>query len=392
MIMLSLALWLMAAPLLVMFGVFTAEMLFGQRSSTPSGAIGPAPRVAVIMPAHNEAAGIAAIIAAVKARLPEGAQLLVVADNCTDDTAALARAAGADVIERHDPTQRGKGYALAFGQAHLRNAPPDCVVIIDADCVPDAGAVAQLATLACATGRPVQARYLFTTDAGTSPMVQISNFAFLIKNFVRQRGMAHMGGPALLTGTGMAFPWPIFERAPLASGNIVEDLALGIHFTAQGLTPLFAESATVWSEAASEADTITQRRRWEHGFIATARGQALPLIAAAIKQGKWPLVLLGAHLLVPPLALLLLLSMALLLILAVGGLAGGGFAPFLTMSMLIATGLTLTLIAWVRFGQSTLYPATLLRLPAYLLWKLPVYLGLLRGGETQWVRTKRPDE
>jgi cellulose synthase/poly-beta-1,6-N-acetylglucosamine synthase-like glycosyltransferase len=392
MIMLTVALWLISAPVIIMLGMFTAEMLCGQWACKIVSSGGLPPTITVIMPAHNEAGGIAATIVAVTARLPEGTQLLVVADNCTDDTAACARAAGADVIERNDPDRRGKGYALSYGQAHLRSALPDCVVIIDADCVPDAGAVAQIAALACATGRPVQARYVFTTDARTSPMVQISNFAFLIKNFVRQRGMARMGGPALLTGTGMAFPGESFDRAPLATGNIVEDLALGIDFTAGGLTPLFAESAIVRSEAASEADTITQRRRWEHGFIATARAHAFPLIGRAIAQRSWPLFLLGSHLLVPPFALLLLLSVALLMLLGVGALIGGGFAPLMAVGAAGTTGLTLTLIAWVRFGQSTLRPATLLRLPAYLLWKLPVYLGLLRGGETQWVRTKRPGD
>ncbi|MFM9853416.1 MAG: glycosyltransferase family 2 protein [Sphingomonadaceae bacterium] len=393
MVAFTVLLWIVAAPCAVMFTIFTAEMLFGQANARTALVSDTALDMAIIMPAHNEARGIAAVIAAVTAALPARARLIVIADNCDDDTAELARAGGAEVIERHDPDRRGKGYALAFGQAHLRSAPPDCVVVIDADCVPERGAIEQIAALACLAGVPVQARYLFAADAHASPMVQISNFAFLIKNFVRQRGMAIMGGPALLTGTGMAFPWDIFSDAPLASGNIVEDLALGIYFSERGLAPRFAEDAIVWSDAASEADTIGQRRRWEHGFLATARDQALPLIIGAIKGGRWTLFLLGAHLLVPPFALLLTASICVFVLLASAAwFFGSSFAPALTLGAVMAVGVGLTLIAWFRFGQTTLPVFTLLRLPAYLLWKLPVYLGLLRGRETTWVRTKRPDE
>lgn len=58
----------------------------------------------------------------------------MVADNCTDDTARLASAAGAEVIERHDALLRGKGYALDFGVRHLAQQPPDVVIVVDADC------------------------------------------------------------------------------------------------------------------------------------------------------------------------------------------------------------------------------------------------------------------
>src|SRR3546814_20773180 len=72
----------------------------------------------LLVAAHNEAAGIAATVEALSAVAP-GAQILVVADNCDDATAAEARKAGADVVERHDPDRRGKGFALAFGREEL---------------------------------------------------------------------------------------------------------------------------------------------------------------------------------------------------------------------------------------------------------------------------------
>ena len=96
------------------------------------------------MPAHNESAAIAATLEDIKAQLRAGDRLLVVADNCTDDTAAVARLSGAEVVERQDSERIGKGYALDWGLRHLDKDPPDVVVMIDADCRLAEGAIDRL--------------------------------------------------------------------------------------------------------------------------------------------------------------------------------------------------------------------------------------------------------
>jgi glycosyltransferase involved in cell wall biosynthesis len=85
------------------------------------------------------------VIAAVKARLMAQDRLLVVADNCSDDTAGIAARAGAEVIERFDPDRRGKGYALDFGVRHLSTRRTEIVVIVDADCIVEGDAIDRLA-------------------------------------------------------------------------------------------------------------------------------------------------------------------------------------------------------------------------------------------------------
>jgi hypothetical protein len=80
--------------------------------------------LAVLVPAHNEAEGIATTLATILPQLRSSDRLLVIADNCTDATAEAARQAGATVIERHNLTQRGKGYALDFGLSRLRLTRP----------------------------------------------------------------------------------------------------------------------------------------------------------------------------------------------------------------------------------------------------------------------------
>jgi len=103
---------------------------------------GMRPRLAVLIPAHNEASIIAGTIRSVLPQLSTSDRLLVVADNCVNETAAIASAADAQVIERSDTTRRGKGYALDFGVRHLGTDAPDVVVIVDADCQVAASALA----------------------------------------------------------------------------------------------------------------------------------------------------------------------------------------------------------------------------------------------------------
>ncbi len=147
-------------------------------------------RVSVLIPAHNEAAMLGETLDAIvpQLRLDAGDRCVVVADNCTDYTAALARGRGVEVVERSHATDRGKGFALAAGMAALAGEEaasdespeesPDVVVIVDADCDVRDGAIDALATAASGTGRPVQALYLMDVpgDAGVGRWSQVLRF------------------------------------------------------------------------------------------------------------------------------------------------------------------------------------------------------------------------
>ncbi|HEY2902141.1 MAG TPA: glycosyltransferase, partial [Polyangia bacterium] len=134
----------------------------------PASSMGPA-RLAVLIPAHNESAQIAATISDVIDNLKGTARIVVVADNCSDDTALVAAAAGATVIERHDPERRGKGFAISFGLRHLDVDPPQAIILIDADCRVAAGSLQTLAELALRHQRPVQAEYLLVAPPTPRP-------------------------------------------------------------------------------------------------------------------------------------------------------------------------------------------------------------------------------
>ena len=145
-------------------------------------------------------------------QLRNGDRLMVVADNCTDATAAVARAAGAQVVERVDAERRGKGYALDFGLRCLDQSQPQVVVMLDADSDLSEGAIDALAWQVAKTGRPAQALYVMAPPAEPKPRDLISALAFIVKNQVRPLGGARLGWPCFLTGTGMAFPWDLIRN------------------------------------------------------------------------------------------------------------------------------------------------------------------------------------
>src|SRR5215207_9640878 len=140
-----------------------------ERTSSVAAPRAPSHRTAVLIPAHNEGAGILPTIRDIQAQLGPQDSILVVADNCTDDTAAIVRAAGVEVTVRADPARRGKGYALEFGVRHLGLNPPDVVVIMDADCGLGQDALRRLSANAMASGRPVQSLYLMRAPDNAPP-------------------------------------------------------------------------------------------------------------------------------------------------------------------------------------------------------------------------------
>ncbi|MBR9804978.1 glycosyltransferase, partial [bacterium] len=201
-------LWLLCLPVAILVLTLIVELLLALRSLRPLPMAERLP-VAILMPAHNESAVLSATLAKLRPQLLSTDRLLVVADNCSDNTAQLAIDAGAEVLERFDDDQRGKGFALAAGMAHLADDPREVVIIVDADCDVAEGGVAQLSAATAAVNKPVQALYLMHPPRGGELSGLIATFAFIVRNHVRPRGGAALGIPVHLMGTGMAFPWSV---------------------------------------------------------------------------------------------------------------------------------------------------------------------------------------
>ena len=380
---------LLLLPICILTMEILAALLDGDVAITPQRR----PRVAVIMPAHDEALTIGETIRALLPQLRDIDRLLVVADNCSDATASVAGANGADVIVRTDPSRRGKGYALDFGMRCLANDPPEVVLIVDADCRVADGSVDLLACACAASSRPVQARYLMQSPPEAGTMVRIAEFAFLLKNGVRPRGLRRLGWPCQLFGTGMAFPWALLRGANLATGHIVEDLKLGLELAAAGAAPVFCPEALVTSTfPASDEGFRSQRTRWEHGYLAVLMRDAPSIFRAAALRRDMRLLAMGLDLSVPPIALLTLLTGAVWLASVLLYLGSHRVAPVALASA--AAGLLVVAVfgAWARYARHVVSLGSLMLALAYALWKIPLYVKFVVARQIDWVRSKRDQE
>ncbi|HDS1818319.1 TPA: glycosyltransferase family 2 protein [Pseudomonas putida] len=350
------------------------------------------PRVAVLVPAHNEGSIIHSTLASVGPQLLAHDRLLVVADNCTDDTAQLARMAGAEVVERHNDALRGKGYALDFGVRHLAQDAPEVVIIVDADCQVGEGAIDLLARRCLEAARPAQALYLMRAPVGAGLKVQIAEFAWRVKNLVRPRGWVRLGWPCQLMGSGMAFPWRDLAAADLANGHLVEDLKLGLDFCRAGKPPVFCPAAQVTSQfPVSQEGLSSQRTRWEHGHLGVIVAEVPKLLSSALAGRNWPLLAMTLDLLVPPLALLVLALMVVVCVCWLAALLFGISAPaWIATGALVMLGVAV-LLAWGRFSRELIPFSVLLYAPFYAARKIPLYLGFLIKRQVDWVRSKRDD-
>jgi cellulose synthase/poly-beta-1,6-N-acetylglucosamine synthase-like glycosyltransferase len=353
-------------------------------------AIASRPRVDVLVPAHNEVLGIGTTLKTLLPQLTAQDRLVVIADNCNDETAAVARTFGATVLERQEPDRRGKGYALDYGLRFIAANPPEVVVVVDADCVVHPGTIEQIARLAATLARPIQATYLMKQPDNPKPKDAVSALAVMVKNLVRPKGLDRLRLPCLLTGTGMAFPWSVIDEVSLASSNIVEDMQLALDLAIAGHAPLFCSDVKVTGLLPQQQQaTKSQRTRWEHGHLQILLTQVPRLLKASVRQKRFELFAIALDLFVPPLSLLVMMWAA-----AMGGtlLAGGLGASWIPSILLAMEGLLISISivgAWVKFGRANLPVLTLLAVPLYILWKIPLYFAFLVRPQTKWIRTER---
>ena len=392
-LLLLLASVLALLPTAVLFVQLAVAALTRREVTAPDAAAPRSAKLAVLMPAHDEADGIEPAIRALVPQLGPGDRLLVVADNCSDATASVARAAGAEVIERHDTQRHGKGYALDFGVRWLERDPPGLVVIVDADCIVAPRGIEHLARQCLATARPVQALYLMHAPTGAPLAMRIAEFAWVVKNKLRPLGGAALGWPCQLMGTGMAFPWPVIQRAPLASSHLVEDMQLGLDLASAGTAPVFCPQALVSSVFPTDSDAVkSQRTRWEHGHLSVIASVGPRLLWRAAVSRNAMLVAMLLDLMVPPLAALVLVLAGLLLADAAWWGLSGDAGPLGLAAGAAALLVCAVAIAWVQEGRRIVTLRELLGLPLYVAAKIPVYVRLFTKRQVEWVRTKRDEQ
>lgn len=228
---LELLLWLAALSLLPACGYLLLLTLCSARLPQAAPA-GQGHRFAIVVPAHNEAAVIERTVNSLLALDWPAAQrrIVVVADNCRDDTAALARVAGAEAWERQHDSERGKGYALRFAYERLlaeagSGQAVDAVVVVDADTEVSRNLLSAFAARIEAGAGAAQAFY-GALNPKASWRTRLMTIALSLIHRLRGRGRERLGASAGLKGNGMMFTLDTLRRAPHRSFSLVEDLRI----------------------------------------------------------------------------------------------------------------------------------------------------------------------
>ena len=384
---------LVSIPLLMVGTECLVALLFNPKATSSEGALGKQITYKILMPAHNEAQIIAKTLARLIPQLPDAnpQHIVLVADNCTDETAVIARSSGVTVLERQDNERRGKGYALDFGIQYLsENRQPAIIVVMDADCETTKASLSALIYKVAQTNRPAQMTYLMRVPEQASIKQKISGFAWMLKNKIRLSAMDKMGMPVTLTGTGMAFPWQVFETVKIGHGNIVEDMQLGIDCAINGYPPVFCAEAVVYSDFPEQSEAeLSQRTRWEHGHLQTILQQVPVLVKEAIRRKNGRLFILALDIAVPPLSFQVMLTLSCFLILAIAYWVTNNVTAFaiLLLSFLYFTAMLAGI--WRRFGQGYLSAKELSAIPQYAYSKLSIYGAFIFKRQKEWVRTNR---
>jgi cellulose synthase/poly-beta-1,6-N-acetylglucosamine synthase-like glycosyltransferase len=379
---------LILIPVVVLFVECIAALL-PNKSSNNYDEISQ-PQTCILIPAHNEASSIGMTLSSLNSQLTSQDRVIVVADNCTDETTKIAHEYGVTVIERNDTLRKGKGYALDFGLQYMRTNPPEVVIFIDADCIVHPGTVEKLAKTAIFNNQPVQSSNLLKPAQPITPRHAVSTLAFLVKNLVRQRGMQRLKLPASLTGTGMAVPWFLVNTVSFASSSIVEDKQLGLDFALAGYKPIFCEEALVtgyFPQQQTAGDS--QKTRWVHGHLEILRSQLPKLIKAGFLQRRIDLIAIALDLTVLPISLLMMLwFVGAIFSHVVSVILGISWLPAIT----IIEGVLLLIAifsAWMKFGRADLSVQMLLSIPFYMFWNMGIYWSFLVKPQKVWVRTGR---
>lgn len=328
-------------------------------------------RFLVLVPAHNEERAIGRCLEAIAAERRASDSVVVVADRCTDTTAAIARSLGADVLERGEDEEPGRAAARQAGLEFARSLDWDAVLMLDADSVIEPGFFAACER-ALGDGIPaVQARS--ESSHGRSLAMEAALAAFTLQGITIPRGRSALGLSVRLRGTGMAIRRDLALahrfRAPAS-----EDLFFTLDLMLDGVRCRHVDRARLRSEGASTWAALQgQKVRYEAGRMAAARVYVPRLLNRAIRRHDAACFEAAWFLACPPFALAML---SLLVAAAVAAVAGAWVVAAIFAGGLVALGLTLvTGLVQARAGLRTWL--SLAAAPWYLAFKAVVQLRAL---------------
>lgn len=350
------------------------------------------PRLLFLVPAHNEELLLGATLASLLSlEYPRARyEVVVIADNCTDNTASVAVGAGVRCLERHDTAKRGKPYAIDWALSQIDLEMFDAMVIVDADCVVDPSFARAIGAAGPLRGRAAQT-YIDIRNRRESALT-VLGATFSVMRFRLMNALKRRVGLTVPFGNGLVLGTDVLRVEGWQAYSICEDWEEYALLTARGIDIENVPAAhTYVQEARSLRQSGTQRRRWAAGkfdvlFRCAGRlvwsdriGVRQKLDAVAELSSPGPVVALGVALIFAAIAVALRLPGLPVLLIALA-------LPIARLVLYAVVALCLEPEPWPSIRA-------LGYLPIYLLWRLVVQLSSLAMiGRGRWIRTERHSE
>ncbi|MFK7918049.1 MAG: glycosyltransferase family 2 protein [Ilumatobacter sp.] len=368
-------------------GVLTAASLTAHACGTDDST-----RFAVLVPAHDEATNIEATLASLAELTHSPISVVVIADNCTDNTAEEARRCGVRVLERTDPDRRGKGPALHWAIPRVLADPDvDAIVIVDADTVVEPSLLGRLSWHFAHGADAVQADYR-VRNPEASWRTRLLDVGFTAQHRVRSGGRSALGMSAGLHGNGMAFSRATLEAVPYTAFSVVEDIEYALLLGRSDRRVVACVAAHVAGDMpTTREDAGAQRTRWEAGRTSVTRRHRRAFVRRALRRRDIVAFGHAADLISPPLTT------------TVAALAASTAVAAVMPSRSLSTAVALAWAGMIgHVGTSVRRSAdpraslrALARVPRYALWKLRLAStknwSEQRAGLGAWERSVRSD-
>jgi cellulose synthase/poly-beta-1,6-N-acetylglucosamine synthase-like glycosyltransferase len=361
------------------------------KSAGPAPDVEPSSRFCILIPAHDEEDCLPRLIDSLNSlQYPDDLyEVVVIADNCTDSTASIARLQELTVLERSDFKRRGKGHVIQWALERIDHSRFDAFVIIDADSAVETGYLSHLNKLILSGARIIQT-YNGVLNPDETWLTSLLDVSRTIGNEFIHPAKINLGLSSYLMGNGMCFITEILDIYGWNALTIGEDWEYYIYLISKGERVAFSKEAQIYhQESVTLKNATHQRLRWSSGRFSTALKHGFKLFFAGIKS-RDPVMVDGAMpLLLPNLSLGLNLTIFCLLLSLMTDSSGFLTSPLLFLSLIaIQSGMFITGI--LRTNNKSKKLRAFFFAPAFLLWKFCIdIVSIVMMNRIRWIKTTR---
>lgn len=245
-------------------------------------------RFMAIIPAHNEATVVGNLVESLKKLdYPKDLyDIYVIADNCTDDTAKVAKDAGAIVYERFDEKHKTKGFALQWflNQKIEEDAPYDAFCIFDADNIVDKNFLKVMNKKLCQGEDVVQGYKDIKNPSDSWISAGYAIFYWTMHRFYHL-ARYNIGLSPLMNGTGFMVKFDVIKPEGWNTKTLTEDIEFSLKRIISGKRLGWAKDAIVYDEQpVGFKQSWIQRERWTIGHMQCLKEYTKPLASAVVKN------------------------------------------------------------------------------------------------------------